>query len=113
MGMLEELEEVQVDVPGTIRQLREDTARGFKDLQAHMRHIITEETGDLAYLLEKHGSIAGFFEHSTAEPFRLMEESIHNAMVELEDRLNRLGQVVPATSESGGSKAWGSGYSSA
>ena len=95
MGMLEELEEVQVDVPGTIRQLREDTARGFKDLQAHMRHIITEETGDLAYLLEKHGSIAGFFEHSTAEPFRLMEETIHNAMVELEDRLNR-NQAGPA-----------------
>jgi hypothetical protein len=35
MGMLEELEEVQVDVHGTLRQLQEDTARGFKDLQVH------------------------------------------------------------------------------
>jgi hypothetical protein len=89
LGMLEDLEDAPVDVHGTIRQLREDTARGFRDLQ------VAEETGDLAFLLERHGSIAGFFKNATAEPFRLMEESIHNAMVDLEDRLNR-NQAGPA-----------------
>ena len=89
LGLEDEMEDAQMDVQGAIRQLREDTARGFRDWQDHMRRIIAEETGDLPFLLERYGSIAGYFEAATAEPFRLMEENIHNAMVDLEDRLNR------------------------
>ena len=101
LGLEDEMEDAQMDVQGAIRQLREDTARGFRDWQDHMRRIIAEETGDLPFLLERHGSIAGYFEAATAKPFRLMEENIHNAMVDLEDRLNRNQAGPPWSSCSG------------
>jgi hypothetical protein len=86
-GVMEEMEDDQVGVHSAIQQLREDTARGFKVLQENMRQVIAEETGDLPYLLERHGSIANFLEVTAAEPLRLMENRLHNSMDDLERRV--------------------------
>ena len=86
-GVEEERKDTQEDVHGAILQLREDTARGFKELHENMRHVIADETGDLSYLLERHGSIANFVEIAAAEPIRLMENSLLKSMEELERRV--------------------------
>ena len=86
-GVMEEMEVDQVGVHSALQQLREDTARGFKVLQDNMRQVIAEETGDLPYLLERHGSIANFLEVTAAEPLRLMENRLHNSMDDLERRV--------------------------
>ena len=83
------LESVQI----AMRRLREDTARGFRELHDSVRAtaiaVVSDETGELPSLLAKYGSIENIISAVTDSQLRVLDQSFHTAMGDLERRVTK------------------------
>ena len=88
-GFDDSLESVRI----AMQRLREDTARGFRELQDSMRataiSVVSDETGELPSLLARYGSMENVISAVTDPQLRLLDQSFHTAMGNLEQRVTR------------------------
>ena len=88
-GFDDSLESVRI----AMQRLREDTARGFRELQDSMRataiSVVSDETGELPSLLARYGSMENVISAVTDPQLRLLDQSFHTAMGNLEQRVAR------------------------
>jgi len=76
-----------------MQRLRDDTARGFREIHDSVRataiSVVSDETGELPSLLAKHGSIENIISSVTDSQLRLLDQSFHTAMGNLEQRVTK------------------------
>ena len=76
-----------------MQRLREDTARGFREIHDSVRAtaiaVVSDETGELPSLLAKYGSIENIISAVTDSQLRVLDQSFHTAMGDLERRVTK------------------------
>jgi len=77
-----------------LERLRDDTARGFREIHDSVRataiSAVSDETGDLPSLLAQYGSLENIISSVTEPQLRLLDQSFHTAMGNLEQRVTRV-----------------------
>jgi len=80
-------------VRSAMQRLRDDTARGFRELHDSVRataiSVVSDETGELPSLLAKYGSIENVISAVTDSQLRVLEQNFHTAMGNLERRVTK------------------------